>query len=135
MEPSAANLMQTARRQREGRGQGAEERYRELNARFHADAEFDSFGLRQCILEMREQPGGLLPPTKPSLRGAVGAFLIRMQARSLWWLLRAVRAPERALEASYETLRYQHARQVDLEKSVLALEARIQKLEERGRRD
>ncbi len=129
------NLIIAARRQAELRGGGAAERYQELAQQFHAEAEFDAFGLRQALLEMREQPGGLLPVTKPTFRGRLGARVIRVQARFFWWLLHAIRAPERALQATYETLRYQDQRRCELESTVAQLESRIRSLEDQIRQD
>ena len=127
------NLVEAARRQAELRAKGSEENYRRMKTAFKAEAEFDSFGLRQCLLDLREQAGGLLPPTKPTLRGKFGAFVIRQQARALWWLLSAVRAPERALQAVYDTLLSQDRRQRDFDTRLRELEERIRILEDRRR--
>jgi hypothetical protein len=128
-------VIQAARRQLQVRGQGpaAAARYQQLAREFQAESEFDSFGLRQCILDMAERPGGLLPPTKPTLRGRLGAFIIRQQAKALWWILRAIRTPERALKAAEATLRYQERRQGALEERLTDLDRRVRKIEDQGR--
>jgi len=135
MAHSPEDLIRAARQQLESRGEGAAEAYRDLARQFQNDAEFDSFGLRQCILELLAPPDGLLANSKPTLRGRIRAFIIRQQARSSWWLLSSVRSPERALHAIYETLRSQDQRQRDLEKVISDLELRIRELESQGRKD
>jgi hypothetical protein len=135
MAHSSENLIRTARQQLESRPKGAAEQYSQLARQFQRDAELDSSGLRQCILELLAPPGGLLAGSKPTVRGRFRAFIIRQQARSSWWLLSAVHSPERALQAIYETLRSQDQRQRQLEKVLSELEHRIKELEDQDKLD
>ena len=86
-------LIQAARRQMERRGCATEaaSRFGLLADQFKVESDFDSFGFRQCLLEI-EGPGGILPPVLPTLRGKLGRWIIRLQARLMWWVVRALRA-------------------------------------------
>ena len=110
MHPSEA-LIQAARRQMERRGSAekAASRYGLLSDEFTAESHRDRFGLRQCLLEI-EGPAGILPPVVPTLRGKIGHWVVQLQARSLWWVIRALRLEARALRAVYATLRHEQQR-------------------------
>jgi hypothetical protein len=130
-EHSSGDLIEAARQQMESRSADADfvnRDYPSLLARFDSDAEFDSCGLSQSIFELK-RPGGLLPLSPPTTRGKIGAFFIRQQVKTLWWLIRAFRMRDRALEAAYALLRSQHDRQAALERRVADLETRILQLE------
>jgi hypothetical protein len=119
-EHPSSELIQAARQRLELKQdmEAANRKYVPLAAQFH-----HSDGLRQYLLELK-QPGGLLPLSPPTLRGKIGAFLIRRQVRVLWWLVRALQLRDQALEAAYESLQQQEDRLVDLEKRLAALEGK-----------
>jgi hypothetical protein len=127
---TSEDLIEAARQQMEFRvdADSVNRNYQSLLARFDSDAAFDSCGLSQQILELK-QPGGLLPSAPPTARGKIGGFFIRQQARSLWWVVRAFRLRDRALEAAYALLQRQDERQAALERRVATLETRIRSLE------
>ena len=110
MTPSE-ELIELARRRLDqgGSAQQAYIRYRLLAKQFRAESEFDSHGFRQALLEI-EGPDGILPPAPPTTRGRLGQWIIRLQARSLWWLIRALRLEGQALGCAYATLRHESER-------------------------
>lgn len=106
MPHSSQELIEAARREMEHRGQATEavNRYALLVEWFQAESEFDSYGLRQSLLEI-EGPAGIFPPIRPTLRGKLGWWVIRLQAGLLWWVVRALRLQGQALRAAYATIR------------------------------
>ena len=114
--PPSEELIELARRRLDQRAsaQEAYTRYRVLAKQFRAESEFDSHGFRQALLEI-EGPDGILPPAPPTTRGRLGQWIIRLQARSLWWLTRALRLEGRALRSAYATLRHESERLTQVE--------------------
>ena len=127
-------LIQAARREMERRGCAAEaaNRYGLLADQFKAESDFDSFGLRQCLLEI-EGPAGILPPFPPTLRGKLGRWIIRLQARLMWWVVCALRLQAQALRAAYATMRHQHEGLSRLEdtraKEIAEVRLRLERIE------
>ena len=128
-EHSSSDLIQAARRQMELRGGSelANRNYESLGSQFRAPSAFDSSGLSQCIFELK-QPGGLLPLAPPTARGRLGSFFVRQQARVLWWLVRAIRLRDGALDAASELLRDHEHRLAEMERRVAALETSLRAL-------
>ena len=87
----------------------AARRYGLLSDEFKAESGFDRSGLLQCLLEI-ESPTGILPPASPTLRGKFGHSIVRLQARILWWVVRALRLNGRGLRAVYDTMLHEHQR-------------------------
>lgn len=114
--PPSEELIELARRRLDQRGsvQEAYIRYRLLAKQFRAESEFDSHGFRQALMEI-EGSDGILPPAPPTTRGTLGQWIIRLEARVLWWLVRVLRLEGRALRSAYATLRYQSERLTQIE--------------------
>src|SRR5271166_3073621 len=74
----SGDLIEAARQQMESRVDAdfVNRNYQSLLARFDSNAAFDTCGLSQCVLELK-QPGGLLPLSPPTTRGKIGGFFIR----------------------------------------------------------
>jgi hypothetical protein len=125
MSHPSEEVIQEARLRLQMRGQGsaAAERYRRLSHEFQADSEFDSFGLRQCLLEMDRLAGAPEPGGKGFLRRRFKVFVTPQQG--------AARASARALRAVEAILRRQDRRQRELEEKQIELESRIKKVEGR----
>jgi hypothetical protein len=102
--------------------------YESLSLRFRAESRFHSYSLSQQMFELAE-PGGLLPLAPPTVRGAIGIFFIRRQAKVLWWLVRALQLRDRALGASYHLLQYHEERHAEMETRLAALESRLRVIE------
>ncbi len=49
------------------------------------------------------------------MRGKLGRWIIRIQTKLFWWLIRALQLESRALGAAYQTMRYEHERLTHLE--------------------
>ncbi len=98
----------------------------------------DAHGLHQAVLDLRS-PSAIDPPVPPTLRGRLGHWIVRGQARFFWWLPRAFNLQTRAIAAAYETLRAEHRRVTLLEEkyaaAAAAFEKRLRKLETRARTD
>ncbi len=130
----SGEIIKLANRQLRERGIAKEsaERYARFEQHFQAMAGFDEAGLRRSLLKIRGD-GGLLPPMPRTWRGRFGQVLIRIQARWLWWLLRAFRLRDEVLEAGYESQRRQHlahlAFQVETRNSIRELESRLAAME------
>jgi hypothetical protein len=133
MNHPSAGLIEQGRRKMNTRGNAhlANERYRGFSLQFQSDAEFDSFGLTQSVLDLG-QPGGLLPLAPPTTRGRIGMFFIRNQAKVLWWLVRAIQLRDRALRSAHQLLRHHQTRHEAMLQRVIALENRLTKLEKKG---
>ena len=118
-------MIQEARLRLQMRGQGsaAAERYRRLSHEFLAESEFDSFGLRQCLIEMDHLAGAPEPDGKGFFRRRFNGFATPPQA--------AMRASARALRAVEAILRRQDGCQRELEEKQIELESRIKKVEGR----
>jgi hypothetical protein len=125
MSHPSEEVIQEARLRLQMRGQGsaAAERYRRLSHEFLAESEFDSFGLRQCLLEMDRFAGAPEPDGKGFLRRRFKGFVTPQLA--------AMRALARALRAVEAILRRQDRRQRELEEKQIELESRIKKVEGR----
>ena len=95
----------------------------------------DALGLRQAVLELGK-PSAIYPPQPATLRGRVGQWIVRAQARTLWWVLRTLGLQSRAIEAGYETLRAEHGRLTAFEEKYAAdmadFEKRLGDLEQRA---
>ena len=114
--PPSKELIELARCRLDQRGsaQEASIRYMVLAKQFRAESEFDSYGFRQTLLQI-EGPNGILPPAPPTTRGRLGQWIIRLEARVLWWLVRALRLEGRALRSAYATLRHESERLTQVE--------------------
>ena len=132
--PSSEELIELARRRLDQRGsaQQAYIRYRLLAKQFRAESEFDSHGFRQVLLEI-EGSDGILPPAPPTTRGTLGQWIIRLQARVLWWLVRVLRLEGRALRSAYATLRHESERLTQIEDTMAqqlgGIRLRIERIE------
>jgi len=104
-------LIEVARRQMERRDFAAQAagRYGLLSDEFKTERVFDRSGLLQCLLEI-ESPTGILPPAPPTPRGKLGHAIVRLQAKILWWVVRALRLNGRGLRAAYDTMFHEHQR-------------------------
>ncbi len=113
---SSDELIESTRRRLDQRAsaQEAYTRYRLLAEQFKKESEFDSHGFRQALLEI-EGPDGILPPAPPTVRGKLGQWIIRLQARSLWWLIRALRLEGQVLRSAYSTIRHESERLTQVE--------------------
>ena len=93
----------------------------------------DALGLQQAVLELRG-PAGIYPPASATLRGLVGQWIVRAQARTLWWVPRALGLQSRAIEAAGETLQAEHRRLTAFEEKYAAdradFEKRLRNLEQ-----
>ena len=131
---SSDELIESARRRLDQRAsaQEAYTRYRLLTKQFRAESEFDSHGFRQTLLQI-EGPSGILPPAPPTVRGRLGQWIIRLEARVLWWLVRALRLEGRALRSAYATLRRESERLAQVEDNLArqlgGIRLRIERIE------
>ncbi len=128
------DLMRAARLRVQERGTtGAADEYADMLELLRSQPEIDLDGLGQLVAEI-EQSGGIMPPQPPTRRGRIGAALIRVQCRALWWLVRAVSRRDNAWRAVYDMLttlvEQQTKERFRREQSFKALEARIAALEE-----
>lgn len=123
MSHPSEEVIQEARWRLDLRNRGAAEfeRFRKLSREFLGDSEFDSFGLRQCLLEMDRLAGTPEPSAGKGLRDRIGALMASQQP--------PMRVPARALKAVDAILRHQHRRQRDLEEKLSNLESRIKRIE------
>jgi hypothetical protein len=125
MSHPSEEVIQEARWRLQLRGPGAPtaERYRQLSRQFQAESEFDSFGLRQCLLEMDRLAGAGPPGAKPGFRTRLGARIVPQLA--------AMGTPARAFRVIDAILRHQDRRQRELEEKLADLESRIKNIESR----
>ncbi|HSB17209.1 MAG TPA: hypothetical protein VLE22_22350 [Bryobacteraceae bacterium] len=134
-EQLGAELREVARRRLERRPfQGSAIDYGWLAATFRSEPGMDPYGFGQLVAEI-EQTGGVYPPEPPTLRGRLGRFLIDLEYRVLWWLVRAISRRDQAWRAAYHMMLALHEKQVELRLEALGriseIEARISLLEER----
>ena len=133
----AADLLDAARSGERSREHPVDPRmrYALLQKRFEEERSMDALGLRQAVLELRS-PSAIYPPRPRTLRGRVGHWIVRGQARALWWLLRAFDLHTHAMEAVYETLRSEHQRVTAIREKyaadAAAFEKRLRNLERRA---
>jgi len=70
----------------------------EILTAFRAAMRADRFGTRQSLgVILRE--ASLVPPRPSTVRGLMGSWVIRLQAKVLWWLVRSIRLRDRAIES------------------------------------
>lgn len=104
---------------------------------YQAESNLDADGLRQHVIEL-EAPDSVIPPTRPGLRGAVGARIIRFQAAAFWWIVRAFRLRDEAVRAVHTTFvrqaRLRDARERELLRRINDLELRLRDMERKQSR-
>ncbi len=133
-EQPGAEVREVARRRLENRpSQGSPVDYGFLAATFRAEPGMDQHGLGRFLADI-ERSGGIYPPQPPTFRGRLGRFLIDVEYRVLWWLVRAISRRDEAWRAAYQVMVALHEKQVESRLEALRriskLEARISLLEE-----
>lgn len=131
----SAELLDAAREAERSREHPSDPRgrYERFQNRFQLERRMDALGLRQAVLELRS-PSAIDPPRPATLRGLLGQWIVRAQARTLWWVVRALGLQSRAIEAAYETLQAEHRRLAAFEEKYAAetadFEKRLRNLEQ-----
>jgi hypothetical protein len=112
----------------------ARRRYHFLLTQFRDHLTLDRFDARRRVRALR-LPASLVPPAPRTPRGLLGALLVRLQVRLLWWIPRSFRLRDRALGSllqSFEEYAAQScAVQRQLESRLAAVEWRLAVLERR----
>ena len=133
-EQPGAELREVARRRLEERpSRGSAVDYGWLAELFRSEPGVDPYGFGQLVAEI-EQTGGIVPPEPPTFRGRLGRFLIDLEYRALWWLVRAISRRDQAWRAAYHMMLSLHEKQVSSRLEALGriseIEARVSLLEE-----
>lgn len=101
-------------------------RYQGRRHRFQLERRMDALGFRQAVLDL-DGPTAIIPPRPETLRGRVGQWIVRAQARMLWWVVRSLGLHSRAIQAGYKTLQAEHKRVTALEEEYAADKADFEK--------
>jgi hypothetical protein len=109
-------------------------RYTAIEKYCRALTDFDETGLKPAFEELQGE-FGTLPPEPPTTRGRLGNWIVRYQARGLWWILRALRIRDKVIERLYHTFGRQMEAmlgyQAETHNAVRELRERISALEKR----
>ena len=127
-------LVRAAQQQAASRPEAAfqRQRYEELARDFRIATPLSRSGVRHAVEEITSDTG-VLPPSPPTLRGRVGRRLIILEVRAFWWVLRAFRLRDRALQRTYAALLQQEQRIDALETELSTVRSRLERLERERR--